>query len=883
MGTYSWHNEDDENGASPLRGVEDTIRFQRVSLGKGKFSEVLLVRKAGTEYALKHTALHPHHELISSRLLREPAILAQLLPHRNLVKVFETIRTPGHFYLVEESLASFVTLEDLVSSSPDGVLSVDQAWALLEQLASVVRSLHEPLRVCHRDIKPENILIRIIPPSASSPPSTPPTLLLKLLDFGLATHFSASEAKLTTCCGSPAYHSPELWRGLRDRAGAVRYHGPEIDVWCVGLTILRCLTPSKYPLGIGHTTFQALADKVVDALLTVRDAPIRQVLAGFLHLDGRKRMRAFDRFCDVLPDRLRERAEREGRKVTEPKPEREKKDFKTTSFLPGPLQHHLELYLDAEASGEGPQLHAAVAEDGFNPEQQQLKVPPRRTSRSVSSARTIKVDDPVVSPTTVLATGLPRPAPDSPPTSPSAASSRPWPTTSARRSSSLYDAGRDSPASFTSSSLDLLSLDHPTVPPPIEIGLLNPDNEPIRRAVSYIKYALRCRGILYHVQEGSPSPTSSRGSFASPASIPPSLPPTPYILPPSIPSTASPSSFPFPNSSPSTTLADESYVCYLQCVVALPPSPSPTASPVSAATARLRAALDPQNPSRSPRSPLATSTSTSPRRPRLGPRAHTDLGATLQQYRSASTPPQQARRQHAHADSTGAGRDKKGKASAAPNKVDALTFFLSIRKVDEGDEAFDLRGRRRTSAGTDEGGARSRIVLTLSDDRAVPFVREALAARDSPVASATASASEDSEGPVRGRGAARFASGKAAAGQSARNSGSRDARARREARVSVSRGRTSSRLGRTQLDADEGKRPVLGLGMRMGPPASASEKGESPGTGSDEGSERRSSGFWDFNFAGLMRRMVGTGTQEGAEEEDGGRSPRRRTKSAMRS
>lgn len=144
-----------------------------MTLGKGKFSEVLLVRKGSAEvcaparqlpklstdrhrhhqYALKHTALHPHHQLISTRLLREPTILAQLLPHRNLVKVFETIRTPGHFYLVEECLRSSVTLEDLVASSPDGVLPLDQAWSVLEQLASVVKSLHEPLRVCHRDIK----------------------------------------------------------------------------------------------------------------------------------------------------------------------------------------------------------------------------------------------------------------------------------------------------------------------------------------------------------------------------------------------------------------------------------------------------------------------------------------------------------------------------------------------------------------------------------------------------------------------------------------------------------------------------------------------------------------------------------------------------------
>jgi serine/threonine protein kinase len=110
--------------------------------------------------------------------LREPELLSKLSPHPNLIKVralerydrkrqkadritstparqvFETVRTPGHFYLVEENLQTSVTLEALVESSPGGVLPIDSAWSVLEQLCSVVRSLHEPpVKVCHRDIK----------------------------------------------------------------------------------------------------------------------------------------------------------------------------------------------------------------------------------------------------------------------------------------------------------------------------------------------------------------------------------------------------------------------------------------------------------------------------------------------------------------------------------------------------------------------------------------------------------------------------------------------------------------------------------------------------------------------------------------------------------
>lgn len=58
------------------------------------------------QYAIKHTPLYPHHPLIATRLLREPTLLAQLPPHPNLIRVFETIKTEGHFYLVGTSFPS---------------------------------------------------------------------------------------------------------------------------------------------------------------------------------------------------------------------------------------------------------------------------------------------------------------------------------------------------------------------------------------------------------------------------------------------------------------------------------------------------------------------------------------------------------------------------------------------------------------------------------------------------------------------------------------------------------------------------------------------------------------------------------------------------------
>ncbi|GAA6014987.1 hypothetical protein JCM10207_008694 [Rhodosporidiobolus poonsookiae] len=853
----------------------------RISLGKGKFSEVLLVRKGGTEYALKHTPLHSHHPLIATRLLREPNILAQLLPHRNLVKVFEQIRTPGHAYLVQENLRSSVTLEELVASSPGGVLPVEQAWSILEQLASVVRSLHEPLRVCHRDIKPENILIRVTPPPPSAPPNTPPSLLLKLLDFGLATHYSSSEPKLTTCCGSPAYHSPELWRSLREPSGSVRYWGPDVDVWCTGLTILRCLTPSKYPLGVSHTSLQAIADKVVDALLSIRDASIRQVLAGFLHLDGKKRMKAFERFCAGVEARAKERAGREatGLKAQE-REEPTPREFKSTSFLPAPVAHRLQLYLDEQSCplGEGPKLEASIdpaaAGDGWETALAVAESSRSRTGRSTSTQRTAAPDSPKLSPTTVVATGMPRPLDDSPdiPQGDEGSSSvtdttpdlSPYPA-----SLSLYPSSTDSLASLYSPidpASDLLHPRKPTLPPPIELALLNPTNEGIRRAVSYIKYALRCSGVLYHVRSDPSSP--ARSSFASPVSAPPSLPQTPYMQTLPLSSTGA---FPFPTSS----LDDDDSATYLQCVVALSPSTS-IASP-SCASDALRSALH-------------GGAVTSAARPKLGARASTHLGHA--HSRSASTP--------ARPD---AGRKDQQKKEI----VQALTFYLSIRKADSPLPASPFappptratdsgastptfpfpssastkptrrartRSRRASASPHPSTAHSSRILITLSDDRAIPFVRDALLLREGETAGASTDSAEDSSAsnPRRGRarkGGSGVQAGNGTGGLTPRgaDSGSRDARDRRQGRLAKT---AAAAVRERERDGDGIRRSrsvggapaaVSGLGMEMGPPSSPDKDASdidpdaTPRPGTAAGRRQRTSSFWDF--AGLVGRIVG--------------------------
>lgn len=392
------------------RGICDYTLLPK-TLGRGKFSTVFMASKNGELSAIKHTALFPHHQLISTRLLREPTLLAELPPHPNLVAVKETIRTPGHFYLVEEYLGGYVTLEALVSMLGEGqpaILPAPAAEKVLTQLLSAVHAIHVPLQICHRDIKPENILVH------------PESLQLKLLDFGLATHYSKSEPKLSTCCGSPAFHCPEIVKALASPPGSVMYMGPEVDAWTCGVTMLRCLTGQRFPLGASHSSMRGMAIRAQRAVASIADEGLRAKVGALLDMDGNKRMRKFE---ELVAEQEREQGE----------PSREGKRFKSTTFIPVEPTHSIKL--------------------------------------------------PLLAPHLTVDAGLPSTSGFPSPTLPASASRRTTPASSRP------------PSPIRSRSMT-------PVPPPkshsANIVALNPTHQPPERILSYIKYCLRCAGILYH-------------------------------------------------------------------------------------------------------------------------------------------------------------------------------------------------------------------------------------------------------------------------------------------------------------------------------------------------------------------------------------------------
>lgn len=571
--------------------------------------------------------------------------------------------------------------------------------------------------------------------------------------------------------------------------------GPEVDIWCTGLSILRCLSPNKYPLGISHSSINALSDKVVDALLAIEDESMRRVLAGLLQMDGPKRMRSFEEYCkrEEVVRRSKEGSVSDSPfaegspKPSAPSPP---KEFKSTDFIPTSPLFSLDLpLLSSTDLPDGPKPlevtvnssdEAAMVVRSRSPSRSR----PRHRQHSSTSSNNNDGTESPVSDGHVLRT--PGPSSSSPDLTPDPYSPR-----------ALDSSLPTTPLTPTFNPFSsLASSHHSSFPPPLEITLLNPTNEPIRRATSYIKYALRCAGILYHVRddEGTGAGFSALGQ------------PSPHISAHDLHS----SPHPFDQNGAD----DSNFVTHLHCVLRLPLHPDPHTSKASSA---LIAALRP---------------------PML--RAQT-MGNPV---RSSSTPP--------------IGTANKGGKAKKEEDVKCTTFFLSIRTGDAlSSSASERRSESSARRRRNRRKGEERIVLTLSDERALKIVRDAL--RIDP-AGPTVSVGDVGAAMPEQRGRAGRGERQEARSPNA-GSGSRDARLRRSASNFVGAGGVDKTF--------DPSLPTRGLAMSMGP----------PGGGIETPTVERK-GFFDY-VGGLGGRLGGFMTPGGSRnpstiEERGGKAEDRR-------
>ncbi len=194
-------------------------------LGTGAFSAVRLGRVGERVSAIKYIA--QKHAVAAAK---EVEIL-RLLDHSAIPKLHFVRHTADHLAIAMEFCPG-IELGNYVKS---------RGWSLCDaesklyfrQLCSAVHYIHG-MSIIHRDLKTENVLVLPGSPGCGDWRKNQ----VKLIDFGLSVRVEPGVMQ-TVFCGTPAYAAPEV-------LALKPYHGPEIDVWSLGI-VLYVMLLGKFP------------------------------------------------------------------------------------------------------------------------------------------------------------------------------------------------------------------------------------------------------------------------------------------------------------------------------------------------------------------------------------------------------------------------------------------------------------------------------------------------------------------------------------------------------------------------------------------------------------------------------------------------------------
>lgn len=197
-------------------------------IGKGRFSEVWLAEKQ-----FQHSAKKVRHALkflsdigndINYKATEEEInTWIEAGNHPNVMSVLDDFVHKGHIVIVSE-YAEGGSLRDWLHKYGGKAPSEKKALEMMSGILRGIGHLHSR-RIVHRDLKPDNILLQGEFPRIS--------------DFGISRIISTS-TQLTKPIGSPAYMSPEAFRGSKST---------KTDIWSAGVILYEMLT--------GHFPYEA--------------------------------------------------------------------------------------------------------------------------------------------------------------------------------------------------------------------------------------------------------------------------------------------------------------------------------------------------------------------------------------------------------------------------------------------------------------------------------------------------------------------------------------------------------------------------------------------------------------------------------------------------
>jgi calcium-dependent protein kinase len=244
MGNCSSDDAEKKKGRAPgaslvldtrCRNISDKFNIVK-SLGEGKMGTISCVHKIKATYdrrdrpppstliALKSAKVE-RNDLHFVKILRKELDIVKELDHPNIIKVFEIYNSSDKNI---HACLEFCSGGNLYSHFPeiDGkrcAFSESEAAYIVHQLLSALAHMHAS-GICHRDIKFENVMM-----------SNSKSRIIKIIDFGAATHFIQGEA-LSDPIGTVYTMAREVMTGK---------YNEKADIWSVGVMMYMMLSLTK--------------------------------------------------------------------------------------------------------------------------------------------------------------------------------------------------------------------------------------------------------------------------------------------------------------------------------------------------------------------------------------------------------------------------------------------------------------------------------------------------------------------------------------------------------------------------------------------------------------------------------------------------------------
>ena len=200
----------------PINKLVDNRYIPTRFIASGGMAEIY---EANDTYCHKNVAIKIIKEqfrdsIFEMERFKNEARYASMFSHPHIIKIYNIGKYQGNLFISLELMRGR-TLKDILDSR--GYLSKNDAISYVLQLLDATKHIHER-KVLHNDIKPENVFMFL-------------DGNIKLIDFGIATHFDEEADKVNV---SILYTAPEVLRS--------GHYSVQSDIYSTGVLLFELLT-----------------------------------------------------------------------------------------------------------------------------------------------------------------------------------------------------------------------------------------------------------------------------------------------------------------------------------------------------------------------------------------------------------------------------------------------------------------------------------------------------------------------------------------------------------------------------------------------------------------------------------------------------------------